>query len=118
MKTHTLRHLRHLACQRQHGRCFYCGLLMWERRPDEVMRRYGISARLASTLQCTAEHLVARCEGGADTRSNIVAACGLCNHRRHKGRSKSAPQWAPYKQRVDKRMAAGKWHPVKRAAQA
>jgi 5-methylcytosine-specific restriction endonuclease McrA len=32
---------------------------------------------------CTAEHLVARMDGGRDTRDNIVAACRRCNAARH-----------------------------------
>jgi len=31
----------------------------------------------------TAEHLVARMDGGKDTRQNIVAACRRCNEMRH-----------------------------------
>jgi len=34
----------------------------------------------------TAEHLEARCEGGADSTDNIVAACRFCNGRRHRAK--------------------------------
>ncbi|WP_254782667.1 HNH endonuclease, partial [Lysobacter sp. yr284] len=32
--------------------------------------------------RCTAEHLIARHEGGRNRRENIAAACWLCNQRR------------------------------------
>jgi 5-methylcytosine-specific restriction endonuclease McrA len=32
-----------------------------------------------SELSCTAEHLVPRCAGGKNDRTNIVAACRRCN---------------------------------------
>lgn len=70
--------------------------------------------RLTRLLRSTAEHLVARCEGGRDERSNIVAACHWCNERRHLKRAKTAPSAEAYRQRVARRMAAGRWHPANR----
>ncbi|MBJ2155250.1 HNH endonuclease [Variovorax sp. IB41] len=58
-----LKLLRHRACQEQGGRCFYCLLPMGR--------------------NVTAEHLVARMDGGKDTRDNIVAAHQRCNESRH-----------------------------------
>lgn len=58
-----LRSLRRRACREQDGRCFYCLQPM--------------------THDVTAEHLVARMDGGKDTRGNIVAACRRCNESRH-----------------------------------
>jgi len=58
-----LQSLRRRACREQGGRCFYC------------LRPMGRNV--------TAEHLVARMDGGKDTASNIVAACRRCNEARH-----------------------------------
>lgn len=57
---------------------------MWESDPESFARHHGISSATAKRFQCTAEHLVARQDGGKDTAANIVAACAYCNHGRHK----------------------------------
>ena len=54
---------RQAACKAQNGLCIYC------RQP---MGR-----------KATAEHLMARQDGGTDCRDNIAAACKQCNHQRH-----------------------------------
>ena len=72
------------AFNRQHGRCYYCDLPMWLHHPDEVASKLGVRPQTVSGLQCTAEHLVARQEGGKDTKDNIAAACRTCNGRRHR----------------------------------
>lgn len=82
----TLAHRRHSAFQTQSGHCFYCGLPMWERSPDEYSRAFGINVAQAHRLKCTAEHLQARCDGGGDSSDNIVAACLHCNQARHRMR--------------------------------
>jgi len=41
---------------------------------------------------------------------NVVAACHLCNLRRHK-RPAPAPSPDAYRVRVQQRMAKGTWHP-------
>src|SRR5688500_10220810 len=46
---------------------------------ETFARTYALSPRTARSLQCTAEHLQAKCDGGADSLENIVAACRLCN---------------------------------------
>lgn len=46
------------------GRCYYCGSHMWLGKPKEFAEKYVISVSEAKKFQCTAEHLVARCEGG------------------------------------------------------
>lgn len=58
-----LQFLRRRACADQGGRCFYC------------LQHMGSDV--------TAEHLVARMDGGKDTPSNVVAACRRCNAARH-----------------------------------
>lgn len=100
-----LKTLRLKAFQQQQGRCWYCGLPMWFHSPDELP---GLPSTLAKHVQCTAEHLTARCDGGADTADNIVAACARCNHTRHK--LSVPPQPLQYKGIVQKSMANGHWH--------
>lgn len=97
------------AFKRQQGRCHYCGLLMWLKHPKELVSRQKISGSTRSRLRCTAEHLVARQDGGTNSHANIVAACLHCNRTRH--RMKSPPDPAKYRDRVRRRVRAGKWHP-------
>jgi hypothetical protein len=52
---------------------------------------------------------LARQDGGSDKCANIVAACHFCNSTRH--RMKSPPDPASYRDRVRRKMHAGKWHP-------
>lgn len=63
--------LRRSACAAQGGLCFYC------------LQRMGNDV--------TAEHLVARMDGGNDVPGNIVAACEECNAARHKYFPDGAP---------------------------
>jgi len=60
-------------------------------------------------LRCTAEHLCARQDGGADTRENIVAACLRCNRQRHQG-WKRAPAPETYLQHVRRLLSRKVWH--------
>lgn len=75
--------LRAQACKQQGGRCFYCNRPMWTSNARVFAKQLGISRKQALALRCTAEHLIARQEGGADTPDNIVAACRACNQGRH-----------------------------------
>ena len=104
IKTH-----RRNAFLEQSGRCFYCSAEMWLTQPDRFASRHGISEREARRFRCTAEHLVARSEGGSDARTNIVAACKFCNSIRHQTRC--APEPTAYVQYVQRRLRAGRWHP-------
>lgn len=101
---------RSAAFDRQSGRCYYCGIQMWSDTPEAFARIYGLSLRQTRHFQCTAEHLVAKQDGGRDTRFNIAAACLLCNQRRHK--LKNAPKPKEYKALVQKRLSKGSWHPL------
>ncbi|VVN14941.1 hypothetical protein PS647_04048 [Pseudomonas fluorescens] len=101
---------RFAAFDRQGGRCYYCGFQMWRDTPEAFARRHGLSLRQARHFQCTAEHLVARQDGGRDTQSNIAAACQRCNQGRHK--RKEAPEPQEYKALVEKRLSKGGWHPL------
>lgn len=108
----TLCTLRRCAFEQQRGLCHYCGLPMWQGDQASFAAHHGLTARLARQLRSTAEHLVARCDGGRDERSNIVAACHWCNSRRHLGRCETAPSAEAYRLHVAQRVKAGRWHPA------
>lgn len=95
--------------KRQQGRCYYCGLPMWLKSADELAKGLGVKARTIKGLQCTAEHLVARQDGGDNSTENIVAACRTCNGCRHRKAVPLSP-WE-HRERVQARLRAGKWHP-------
>nr|WP_235205811.1 HNH endonuclease [Cupriavidus sp. SK-4] len=59
-------------------------------------------------LKCTAEHLKARSDGGANSARNIVAACEACNRRRHQRKAARSP--AEHLEHVQRAMRRGKWH--------
>lgn len=86
--------LRDYAYNRQDGKCWYCDCAM---RP----------ASDPSPRRCTAEHLHARCDGGKDVPQNIVAACWLCNNRRHRRKAPKTPE--DYRNFVRERVAQGRW---------
>ena len=97
------------AFRRQAGRCYYCTAPMWHEDCRAFAREYNLPERVCRQLQCTAEHLHARSDGGPDSRDNIVAACRWCNLRRHKGR-KAAPSPGAFKTLVRRRLSLGRWH--------
>ena len=105
----TLIKSRSTAFNRQGGRCFYCDYPMWRGALEPFAQLRGMTLGQARQFQCTAEHLLARQDGGKDGSDNIVAACWVCNQRRHK--RKKAPEPDAYKELVQKRVASGKWHP-------
>jgi 5-methylcytosine-specific restriction endonuclease McrA len=98
--------LRRQAFNRQGGFCYYCDVRMWLNSPEELDLPKGSAA--ASRLQCTAEHLVPRSDGGRELATNIVAACAHCNHTRH--RQKRPPEPPQYRAKVRGRVAQGGWH--------
>lgn len=108
MRTSSFIRSRNQAYERQEGLCFYCGSPMWSHDPTGFATKYGLTPRQTGLLQCTGEHLIARKDGGGGSQANIVAACKLCNTRRHK--RKTPPQPEVYKQLVQKRIARGGWH--------
>jgi 5-methylcytosine-specific restriction endonuclease McrA len=99
--------LRQKAFDRQCGRCVYCTVPMWLRSPAELPIQPP-SLKAARYVRCTAEHLIARREGGADLPANIAAACARCNHTRHK--RKAPPQPNTFSKEVRRRVAARRWH--------
>lgn len=93
---------------RQAGRCFYCQVLMCIDDCASFAARHRISNGVARGLQCTAEHLQARRDGGTDQKGNIAAACRRCNLGRH--RRKVATEPMQYSRLVRGRVLRGKWH--------
>ncbi|UWQ15360.1 HNH endonuclease [Aliiroseovarius sp. M344] len=103
-KTSKIRRAKMLA---QGGRCYYCDLPMWEHEAEKVGWPDLWTNEKPKTLQCTAEHLVPRSDGGVDTPENIVAACWFCNTTRHKRKQVRSPQ--EHRAHVKKRMRKGRW---------
>jgi 5-methylcytosine-specific restriction endonuclease McrA len=99
---------RESAFQAQSGRCCYCGFLMWQDNAKAFARHHKISLAQAQHFQCTAEHLKARSEGGANKASNIAAACRRCNQLRHSRKKAPTPQ--EYQELVQRRLTQGKWY--------
>ena len=97
------------AFSKQKGRCYYCKVPMWIGKPDEFASTYGIRENQVKRFQCTAEHLLARQDGGTDERKNIVAACTFCNSTRH--RASKALSHVGYQKKVLRRVRRQKWHP-------
>ena len=99
---------RRAAFARQNGRCHYCGFPMWLEDPAELSAPFGLSDRESARLQCTAEHLVARQDGGGDGADNIVAACLFCNAARH--RLSPSPDATKYRHHVQRQLDTSGWH--------
>lgn len=99
-----LKILRNKAFRTQSGRCFYCDVPMWNNSPKEL----GLNELYGAQYRCTAEHLIARQDGGRDSRGNIVAAHVWCNQRRHQlgGR---APSPEDYRAFVRCQRDSGAW---------
>ena len=108
LKNRIFRH-RDAAAERQAGRCFYCFVLMCRINPSDFAASCGLSLAQVIRLRCTAEHLIARQDGGGNASSNIVAACWHCNQARH--RRKQPPNPLAYRSLVMRRVRAGRWHP-------
>ncbi len=106
--THCIALPRQLAYERQQGCCYYCGMPMWLRSADEILSRFDLTERQAKLLRCTAEHLLARCDGGDDAQSNIAAACHYCNRGRHARKRPLSPE--KYSNLVRSRVMRRGWH--------
>lgn len=101
--------LRKFAFQLQSGRCFYCRLPMWEGDSSCLPKANKLTTAQLAMLQCTAEHLQARCDGGANSTNNVVAAHKACNQRRHKCVNPPIPR--DYIKKVQVRVNKKKWWP-------
>lgn len=99
--------LRQLAFEHQHGRCYYCKQTMWLSEPDAFARAHACSLRAAQWRRCTAEHLIARQDGGKNTADNIVAACRFCNVTRHRSRNPLPP--LAFQRLARDRCRKGRW---------
>ena len=108
--SHSLKKIRARAFDSQEGKCFYCKFPMWLVDPCVHPLWATTSARALHRLQCTAEHKVARMDGGSNTRRNVVAACRFCNHSRHRRRQPLSSK--RFKKLVASRIRNGKWHPA------
>jgi hypothetical protein len=95
------------AFHHQRRRCYYCGVSMWLSSPTELGLA-GLHCAASKRLQCTAEHLQARCDGGSDQVANIAAACWHCNQLRHRRRRPLGP--TEFLQYVQHRVRKGAWH--------
>ena len=100
--------IRFDAFQRQGGNCYYCGQPMWLSHAKQFAKQHRITQVEAKKHRCTAEHLIARQDGGTNTSSNIVAACVYCNSRRH--RTSEALDPPEYQIHVQKCLLRGEWH--------
>jgi hypothetical protein len=91
----------------QNGRCYYCQQETWIANPEDFCQKFNVSRKKALQFECTAEHLLAKSEGGDNCESNIVAACKFCNKARHL--YKRVPEPSKYKELVLKRIKCGRW---------
>lgn len=82
---------------------------MWEENPKDFASKHNVTKKYAARFKCTAEHLLARCDGGKDQEHNIVAACIFCNSKRHQRKTPLVPP--EYRAHIQKRLQKGKWHP-------
>jgi HNH endonuclease len=96
--------------QAQAGCCYYCAQPMWTDSDEAFRGQFNMTTRRAALFQCTAEHLRPRCEGGATSAANIVAACRFCNMTRHRARKPKQP--AAFRVFVQRRLAKGRWQRV------
>lgn len=99
MRNLKLTNYRTYSAQKQNWLCHYCGLPMGGRGSPFPI--------LAKGFLVTAEHLLARQDGGTDDPSNIVAAHAVCNARRH--RRPTPMESIHYRCWVKARIAKGRW---------
>lgn len=100
--------VRNRQMKAQSGFCFYCDQPMWLQDIKRFCARHKLNREQAQFLKCTAEHLVARTDGGPDTDDNIVAACHYCNQRRHRADKVLAPD--KFQMFAREELKAGRWH--------
>ena len=105
--SHALQALRRAAAESQDNLCYYCRCPMWHSDVRHFSETFGLSEPQAQLLQCTAEHLQAKRDGGRNTKTNVVAACRFCNTRRHARPKPLEPD--RYRQLVQRRLASGRW---------
>jgi len=102
--------------QKQAGRCYYCNQPTWQSNDADFAKQHRLSPKQAHRHKATAEHLLARSDGGQDSLDNIVMACRYCNGHRHVSPRPKAP--GEYRVHVQRRLVKGRWHgfmPVSRS---
>lgn len=109
MPSNLMKTLRTRSMKAQNGRCFWCGDPMCDEDPAAFAKAHGISEAQAQLRRCTAEHLVARRDGGTNAAENIVAACHWCNRLRHARPAPMDPE--RYRRHVRRRLSRGGWFP-------
>ena len=67
--------------------------------------KHKLTEKKASKMQCTAEHLIQRCQGGKSNKVNIAAACVYCNLNRP-----NLLEPSKYKKFVQIELVSGRWH--------
>ncbi|MFC6282877.1 MULTISPECIES: HNH endonuclease [Polaromonas] len=97
------------AYNRQGGLCHYCGKPMILAGGGAGICDKAVPRDFLRRMACTAEHLIAKRDGGTNAFTNIVAACRFCNSTRHARKTPLPPE--KYKQLVLKRLRGGHWHP-------
>jgi 5-methylcytosine-specific restriction endonuclease McrA len=100
MSASSLRSARDRAATRQDGLCHYCELPM--------LLPTSPASKTMPAFVPSAEHLIARSEGGGNEAWNIVAAHAICNQQCHKRALPLPPDI--YKDLVKSRLT-GRWHP-------
>lgn len=103
--------VRNRKMKAQNGLCFYCQQPMWLQDITGFCRSFELSREQALHLKCTAEHLIARTDGGPNSHDNIVAACHYCNQSRHKSEDVLTPE--EFLKYVQSELTAGRWHRLK-----
>ena len=98
---------RQKAFQQQSGCCIYCYKPMWIGCLEDFAIQFRITRRQAKFYQCTAEHLLARQDGGKNGLNNIAAACKYCNQQRHKSKLPLHP--VKYQQYVQGKVSKNCW---------
>lgn len=106
--TNRIKNYRDHSFKAQQGRCYYCDCQMWMDDDLGFCQRYSLTKAQAVSFRCTAEHIVAKCEGGKDSATNIAAACAWCNKLRHA--RKQAMQPTQFRNHVARRIRRGGWH--------
>lgn len=107
-KRKSLKSCRKKAYSKQNGCCYYCGHKMWLSDINAFASKHHLTIPQARLFKCTGEHLLEHSKGGKADETNIVAACHVCNQRRHK--RKKPISLAKYKRLVSERLVKGTWH--------
>jgi hypothetical protein len=106
----SLKKKRARAYESQAGKCYYCGIQMWPKNPQQSRAVSNQSSKYLMRIRCTAEHIQARSDGGSNATENIVAACWFCNQARHRRKKPKSP--SVFAEFVRSRVRLGKWHPA------